>query len=107
MITTKNGPNDAKQQSAIATEGLDNEQKWRIGRFDIAVKIVLMNNFAEVLGLMKFIPYTVYLDFLKEKFVYVGTSSLFDKVIIGSPIPEYSVSIRTPKGNICVKAKRL
>jgi len=83
-------------------------QQWKIGKFFVAVEVVNNNNdFAEVLALMKFVPYTVYFDYLEKKFVYIGTSSLFEEITIRSSVPEYSISIKISNGNVCVEARRL
>lgn len=68
-------------------------KKRCFGKFELTTKFVEweFELVANVLCKMKFVPFRVEHDFMRNYFVYEGWSPLFKEVVLGDVIPTYKI----------------
>lgn len=66
----------------------------RLGKFYVSSILVKeeINDLADILGKMNFVPTRVEYLYHADKFEYVGYSYLFDECPLGVEIPEYRIN---------------
>lgn len=64
-------------------------------------------SFSKVLSHLQFIPTHVNFEYAWSKFLYVGLSPLFDEVVLGEEIPEYTFVITEVGPNVSIQVSKV